>query len=310
MMRSAVGGHGLTFPQRAGQRDEPQPKEDPLPVAQLKKRVLQLTEALVSVQHDNEVLQREREERVGSREQLLRKYFHERDLQIAGLQALLTELIGKVNNPMKLARAKQPALSINPVVAHMNVIREVSQRLAEQIGALSGEIVKTSTGAIPPAGADGSSSPSRHAGGGGASLGATASGGGNPNASIGGATLDGELPPGGESREAGARRKELSKRLRSVVDTLPIVKRKQLLLLLTELRELYQTLVLNNQTLVQSFDGYKARTNNELVQLKMQTALLRDQLRSLGASEDILMQSAVQGVGNRSAGAAAGAMDP
>jgi hypothetical protein len=283
MLRTAVSGYGLTFPARAGTREEPQPKEDPLPVAQLKKRVLQLTEALVAVQHDNDVLQRERDERNGLREAILRKYFAERDQQITSLHALLQDLLAKVNNPMKLARAKQPALTVNPVVAHQNVIREVSQRLAEQIGALTGEIVKTSSGALPPD-SPRDQSPHRRA--------APAD------------DFDASGIVGGESREAGARRKELSRRLRNVVESLPVIKRKQLLLLLTELRELYQTLVLNNQCIVQNYDTYKTRTNAETVQLKMQVALLRDQLRSLGASEDILMQIAV---GGGSGGAAAGA---
>jgi hypothetical protein len=51
---------------------------------------------------------------------------------------------------MKLARAKQPALSINHVVAH-NVV-EVSQRLAEQISTLSGDIVRTASTALPVTG--------------------------------------------------------------------------------------------------------------------------------------------------------------
>ena len=65
---------------------------------------------------------------------------------------------------------------------------------------------------------------------------------------------------------------------------------------------------------MQSFDAHKTRTNAEQVQLKMQVALLRDQLRSLGASEDVLMQTAVNAGSVANAGGAqagaVGSLDP
>jgi hypothetical protein len=276
LLRTAVDGFGLTFPARAGTRDEPPPKEDAPAVQQLKKRVLQLTEALVSVQHDNELLVGERSDIRTLRDRLLRQYLTERDHSIASVHGLLQEVIGKVMNPMKLSRSKQPSLNINPVVATKKVLKEVSARLAEQIASVTDNIVKTASNGLPAA----PTSPARGRAASAVSPAAmdVVSNDGTPS----GAAVDGA---GGE-KEAGARRKELARRLRGVVDTLPANKRKQLLLVLSELKELYTSLAHSNQSVLGAFDDHKAKHHQESVQLKLQIALLRDQLRSLGVTDD------------------------
>lgn len=287
LMRAAVDGFGLTFPPRPGSRDDqPVPREDPLPVAQLKRRVLQLTEALVSLQHDNEQLVKERTDRQSLREKLMKQYLMDRDTHIAQLHTLLQDLITKVNNPMKLMRAKQPSLNINPVVATNNVLREVSQKLAEQIAAVTGDIVRKTSSGLPPAApianpnlnaSAGPESPMRQ----------------QQQTMMDPGTLNSlEEVDKAAGTEIGARRKELARRLKQIVETLPVGKRKQLLLLMGELKELYTALVHSNQSLLSAYEDSKVRMNGDLVRLKMQVAVLRDQLRSLGVSDD-----AVEGVG-------------
>ena len=122
LLRTHVNGYGLTFPARnAG--DEDMIVEDPPAVAMLKRRVVQLTEALVTIQHENEKLTQEKVDRVTHRDHLLKAYICDRDTQIAQLHTALQELLNKVQNPMKLARSRQPSTN--------NVLREVSQRLSD-----------------------------------------------------------------------------------------------------------------------------------------------------------------------------------
>lgn len=271
LLRSAVAGHGLAFPPRGGVQDAPPPREDPPAVAQLKRRVMQLTEALVSVQHENDKLSKEKAARVSLRDTLLRNYLVERDTHIAALHQGMQELLSTVANPMRLARSKQPGLNVNPVVAANNILKEVSERLVEQISSITGELVRKATTALPPAGAGTSvASPSR---------GAAQEDGANSNAkaAVIAAALD------DDAQAVATRRKELTRRLRGIVDTLPVQKKKALLLLVVELRQLFDSVVVANRSLLTTYEAHKSRTDTELVQLKLELASLHDQLRAVGA---------------------------
>lgn len=259
LLRSAVDGWGLTFPKRGGGEDPAPPKEDPVPVQHLKKRVLQLTEALVTVQHENEKLSREKIDRVSFRDQLMQRYIAERDTQIAQLHASLQELVQKIQNPLRLARSRQPSATMNPVVATNNVLKEVSQRLTDSIAGVTDDIVKRTSSALPQGGATSSS---------------TAVGEESPRQSVGGAS------------QLGHRRKELTNRLRTIVETLPVNKRKLLLLLMSELRELFDALVLSNRSLLATYEDHRRQSDKDAIYLKLQVAQLRDRLRSLGGNVD------------------------
>jgi hypothetical protein len=273
LLRSAVDGWGLTFPKRGGGEEAAPPKEDPVPVQHLKKRVLQLTEALVTVQHENEKLSREKIDRVSFRDQLLQRYIAERDSQIAQLHTSLQELVQKIQNPLRLARARQPSATMNPVVATNNVLKEVSQRLTDSITGVADDIVKKTVSALPPS----SSSV----------------------AAAGAEESSGNAAPGGGS-QLGHRRKELTNRLRSIVETLPVNKRKQLLLLMSELRELFDALVLSNRSLLTTYEDHRRQSDKDAIFLKLQVAQLRDRLRSLGGSvdEEEVVRGATQGPGD------------
>jgi hypothetical protein len=249
MLRAVVQGKGLAFPPRGGApREEPAPKEDPLPVAQLKTRVNQLTEALIAVQHENEKLAREKSDRVSYRDTLLRNYVIERDSQIATLHKSLQELLAKVANPMKLTRSKQPASAISPVVAANNVLRDISQRLSEQVQSLTQDIVRQSTAANP--------------------------------LQPGAAALDTTANAEAEEEGRNNRRKELTRRLKTVVDTLPLQKRKQIVLLLSEIKQLFDAVTSSNKALMATYEQFKVRANKDIVQLKLEVAMLRDELRA------------------------------
>ena len=255
LLRTAVDGWGLTFPKRGGGGEEAPQKEDPAPVQHLKKRILQLTEALVTVQHENEKLTREKIDRVSFRDQLLQRYIAERDSQIAQLHTSLQELVQKIQNPLRLARARQPSATMKPLVATNNVLKEVSQRLTDSIAGVTDDIVRKTSAAIPPNGS--TTLPTGH----------------DDSPTAGGSQL-------------GHRRKELTNRLRVIVETLPVSKRKQLLLLMSELRELFDSLVLSNRSLLQTYEDHRRQSDKDAIFLKLQIAQLRDRLRSLGGNVD------------------------
>lgn len=250
LLRTSVDGFGLTFPPRVQNPTDDDgvmmAKEDPPAVAMLKKRVVQLTEALVTIQHENEKLTNEKIDRVTLRDHLLKSYICDRDTHIAQLHTSLQELLNKVQNPMKLTRTRQPSSSMSPVVATNNVLKEISQKLSDTIVATTDEIVKKANNAIPQTDAA------------------------NSNAEGG----------------VGQRRKELSNRLRQLVDSMPVTKRKQLLLLMTELKQLYESLVSSNKSLLQTYEEHMRRADQDAVALKIQVTSLRDQLRAMGVSDE------------------------
>lgn len=256
LLRSAVDGFGLTFPSRnATDEDLPTVKEEQPAVAMLKRRVMQLTEALVTIQHENEKLTQEKIARVSLRDQLLKSYICDRDTHIAQLHTGLQELLNKVQNPMKLTRTRQPSSSMSPVVAAHNVLKEISQRLSDSIVASADEIVKKASHAIPHDAGTG---------------------------------LDGRPQTAGVANtdQVGMRRKELANRLRQIVDCMPVNKRKQLLLLVMELKQLYESLVSSNKSLLTTYEDHMKKADREAISLKIQVTSLRDQLRALGVADD------------------------
>lgn len=258
LLRSSVDGFGLTFPpmrhQNAGFDEGTPAKEDPPAVSMLKRRVMQLTEALVTIQHENEKLTQEKVDRITLRDNILKRYIMERDTQISQLHTSLQDVLAKVHNPMKLTRTRQPSSSMSPVVAANNVLREISQKLSDSIAATADEIVKKSTHAMPPSAADDGS----------------------------GETSDAAL----EAKAVGMRRKELANRLRQIADGMPVSKRKQLLLLLTELKQLYESLVNSNKSLLQTYEEHMRGADKKMIGLKIQVTSMKDQLRSLGVAEE------------------------
>lgn len=303
LMRSAVNGFGLTFPKRASALEHgggggggglSPAQQDPPAVAQLKRRVLQLSEALVAVQHDNEVLLSERTQRNVLRDRLLHRYLVERDTGIAQLHAMLQELLAKVSNPMRLLRTKQqPSLSMNPVVAAQNILRDASSRLAEQVQALSNDIMKK-TGAALPANAAAASAASSFGGG--------AAGDGNNNNSINMNSNNNNNNGGGGGCDMNnnnnnavnaerddptlARRRELATRIQSMAESLPLTKRKAFLHMMVELRALFTSLSNSNHALLATFEEERDVHHTGTVKLKMQVAVLKDQLRSMGVREE------------------------
>lgn len=300
MLRSAVNGFGLSFPPRPGSKEHEDAlhasHDDPLPVVQLKSRILQLTEALVVVQHDNEQLVKERSERLSMRDSLLRQYLAEHDAQVARLNRLLQDLIVKVQNPLKLMRAKQPAFDLNPVVVAQNILREVSQALSDQVQAVTCDIVRDTLTAMPPPGPIGgpSSSASRPAAISSPTRGANAvgrhaaSGSGGAVAMLEAAAL---TTDDSTAVEGLGRRKDLARRLRSLAEQLPVPKRKQLLLLLTELKELYVALCRSNGSLLDHVEQSRERFSADLIRLKMEGALLRDALRACGLDDKAVIDA-------------------
>lgn len=259
LLRTSVDGFGLTFPPRngAGATDDNLPgmKEDPPATSMLKRRVMQLTEALVTIQHENEKLSQEKIDRITLRDNMLKSYIMERDTHISQLHNSLQEVLAKVHNPMKLTRTRQPSSSMSPVVAANNVLREISQKLSDSIAATADEIVKKATQAMPP------------------------------TDDAAGDNLDGS-GGGVEAKAIGMRRKELANRLRQIADGMPVSKRKQLLLLLTELKQLYESLVNSNKSLLQTYEDHMRGADKKMIGLKIQVTSMKDQLRSMGVAEE------------------------
>jgi hypothetical protein len=255
LLRSSVDGFGLTFPpmrnQNAGFDEGTPAKEDPPAVSMLKRRVMQLTEALVTIQHENEKLTQEKVDRITLRDNILKRYIMERDTQISQLHTSLQDVLAKVHNPMKLTRTRQPSSSMSPVVAANNVLKEISQKLSDSIAATADEIVKKATQAMPPSAADDDAN-------------------------------DAAL----EAKAVGMRRKELANRLRQIADGMPVSKRKQLLLLLTELKQLYESLVNSNKSLLQTYEDHMRGADKKMIGLKIQVTSMKDQLRSLCVTEE------------------------
>lgn len=277
LIRSAVDGFGLVFPPRGGTTTQaPTRNEDPLPVVELKKRVVALTEALVAVQCDNDRLQKEKTDRVSLRDELMKKYIAERDAHIAMLHEALQDIIGKVTNPMKLTRSRQPAPGMSPVVASANVLRDVAARLKEQVVALTDDLVRKASAALPP-GEEGSAAPSPSGNSPSTRAPGPAEGAGNA-AALASVIIQ---PP-----ETAGHRKELTRRIRALLDNMPLAQRKQLLLMMSELKQLFTTLCNSNQSLLATYDQLKSRTNAEAIQLRLQVAMLKDQVRALGMRVD------------------------
>lgn len=294
MLRTAVGGFGLTFPARPGSKEqEPtQSPPDPAPVAMLKKHVLQLTEALVAVQHDNEQLVQERTARLTMRDGLMKQYIREHDANVARLHRLLQDLVTKVQNPMRLMRAKQPSAGMSPVVVAQNILKEVSATLSDQIASLTGDIVKDSTAALPPPGSlipvTGAADPSGPLSPRGPGVGrgsTTPSNAAKPGGAIAMLEASVAVPFSDDDPSGVARRKDLARRIRLLCDQLPVNKRKQLLLLFLELKALYTSLCQSNSTLLEYVDASRQRFNKDLVSLKVEIALLKDALRAAGVDD-------------------------
>lgn len=268
MLRTAVKGYGLTFPSRNpnGEEDAAPPREEPPVVAALKKRVMQLTEALVTIQHENEKMTQEKIDRLTLRDNMLKRYICDRDTFIAQLHTQLQELQNKVQNPMKLARTRQPSSSMSPVVAAHNVLKEISQRLSENIASAAEDIVKKTGSALPAGAADAPLAPAPP-----------------PRPGTAGAVVE---AASAAADAVGLRRKELANRLRAIVDNMPVTKRKQLLLVMMELKQLYEALVSSNKSLLQTYEDHMRRADRDMIALKIQVASLRDQLRSMGVSEE------------------------
>ena len=237
LMRTAVNGFGLTFTSEDPSDDQQQSAEG---ANGLRKRIVQLTESLVAVQHENDLLVREKQSRVSHRDRLLNHYLVMRDKQLAQLRWSLQQAILKVNNPAKLFRARQPNPGTNPVVATNNILKEVSQRLVSEVASVADEIMIKS------------------------------------NAMVGGGELGGQL----NVEMVGSQRRELVQRLRAITDTLPLAKKKQLLNLFSEVRQLFDSLVEAHRCLLYSYDSMRRDNTHDVVRLKLEVSLLKDQLRS------------------------------
>ena len=241
LMRTAVNGFGLTFtPDEPSEDQQGQSAEN---ANGLRKRIVQLTESLVAVQHENDLLVREKQSRVSHRDRLLNHYLVMRDKQLAQLRWSLQQTILKVNNPAKLFRARQPNPGTNPVVATNNILKEVSQRLVSEIASVADEIMLKSDAIV---------------------------GGGQ------------ETWGQGSVESVGTQRRELVQRLRAITDTLPLAKKKQLLNLFSEVRQLFDSLVEGHRCLLNTYDTMRRTSTHDVVQLKLEVSLLKDQLRSGG----------------------------
>ena len=308
LMRTAVGGFGLSFPKRASAMDgnagTTNQNQDPPAVMQLKRRVLQLSEALVAVQHDNEVLLQERGQRNVLRDRLLHRYLVERDTGIAQLHAMLQELLAKVSNPMRLLRTKQqPSLNMNPVVAAQNILRDASSRLAEQVQLLSNDIMKKSGSALPSSSnnntnnADGEDDEDNNNTN--TNNNNNNNEGGNNINNNGGNDNGGVVTHGKKSSledvSSFNRRRELALKIQNMAEALPLNKRKNFVNTMVELRALFNTLTNSNHALLSTFEEERDAHHTQVVKLKMHVAVLKDQLRAMGVREEEI--ASIDGLG-------------
>ena len=222
----------------------------------LKGRVQALTEALVACQHEHHRLLQEKRERVSLRDSVIRRYLVERDTAIGQLHVLLTEVQDKLANPMRLTRVKQPGGGVNPVVAGNNMLKEVGTKLNEQICQVTKALLQAGAGAGAGAGGDGTKDSLLQA-----ALGSDA------------------VPP-----ELAGRRRELLRRVRALAESLPVGKKKALLQLVLELKQVNRALVGAKETVLSTYEALKVRLNNELIKEKLEAAYLRDKVRSYGGT--------------------------
>ncbi|KAJ9446488.1 hypothetical protein DIPPA_00925 [Diplonema papillatum] len=253
-----------------------------LGVSMLKQKVQSLTEALVATQHENYRLSKEKTHRVSLRDTLIKKYLVERDTSIAHLHALLQELAEKVHNPQKLTRVKQPPGSVNPVVLGNNILRETTNRLTEEISEATASLMQCSGNARYEALLSRMST--------------------DPVSTSTSPPAPPADPPHNPAQPTAApthRRRELIRRVRGIVEGLPVGKKKSLLSLLLEIKQLNRSLVSSNATVIQTYEDLKARLNHDLVQEKLEAALLRDQVRALGGSadDDVLLTEGIPRLG-------------
>eukprot|EP01060_Flectonema_neradi_P041233 TRINITY_DN9721_c0_g2_i1.p1 TRINITY_DN9721_c0_g2~~TRINITY_DN9721_c0_g2_i1.p1 ORF type:complete len:461 (+),score=103.84 TRINITY_DN9721_c0_g2_i1:40-1422(+) len=227
-------------------------KEEESGVTMLRQKVLSLTEALVSCQHENNRLSKEKKEKISLRDSLIKKYFLERDSYIAQLHNLLQEVSEKIDNPMRLTRVKQPAASINPIVAGNNMLKEVGSKLTDQISSVTTTLLH---------------------------------GGDATNEDLLKSTSS-VTDLLGTHGDISGRKRELLRRVKKIVEGLPVDKKKPLLQLILELRQVNRSLVDSNATIMHTYEELKVRLNNDLIQEKLGTALLKDQVRSLGGTVD------------------------
>ena len=217
-------------------------------VATMKQRILALTEALVACQHENHRLATEKKEKVSLRDSIIKRYLVERDGSIGQLHSLLTEVQEKLQNPLRLTRVKQPGAHVNPIVAGNNMLKELGTKLNEQINTSTQSLLGVS---------DASAKESLLQ----ASLGASA------------------VPP-----ELAGRRRELVRRVSQLTENLPLAKKKVLLQLMVELKQVNKALLGSRETTLQTYEHLKVRLNNELIKEKLESAYLRERVRSFGGT--------------------------
>eukprot|EP01065_Artemidia_motanka_P014298 TRINITY_DN1825_c0_g2_i2.p1 TRINITY_DN1825_c0_g2~~TRINITY_DN1825_c0_g2_i2.p1 ORF type:complete len:495 (+),score=149.41 TRINITY_DN1825_c0_g2_i2:52-1485(+) len=262
LLRTAIGGGRDAKRKKKKKKDDDDDSDDEkhakkqaedTGIKMLKHKVVSLTEALVSCQHENERLTKEKRARVSLRDSLIKKYLAERDVHIARLYKTLQEISEKVSNPMRLSRVKQPGANINPVVAANNMLREVSQKLTDQIASVTAALLR---------GGDTQAEELLQT-----------------TAQAAGETMFTATNP---CPDTSGRKRELVRRVRTLVEGLPVPKKKQLLQVVMELKQVHRNLVESNRAIMLTYEDLKVRLNNELVQMKLEAAMLRDQVLSLG----------------------------
>eukprot|EP01063_Lacrimia_lanifica_P011358 TRINITY_DN1815_c0_g3_i1.p1 TRINITY_DN1815_c0_g3~~TRINITY_DN1815_c0_g3_i1.p1 ORF type:complete len:445 (+),score=201.85 TRINITY_DN1815_c0_g3_i1:123-1457(+) len=250
ILRTAQGG---TESKREKKEKEPDDaSKEANGVTMLKQKIVTLTEALVACQHENNRLSKERHHRVSLRDSILKKYLVERDNAIAQLHMLLTEVSEKVQNPLRLTRVKQPAATVNPVVAGNNMLKEISGKLTDQISSTTQHLLQ----------------------------------GGDAREE---ALLKGAMPSQErDSQSIAGKRRELMRRTKQLVDGLPVSKKKQMLHLMNEIKQMNRSLQVSNGTVLQAYEDLKVQLNSDLVQEKLQVALLKDKVRAFGGQDEEL----------------------
>ena len=253
ILRSAIGGERNRSKAAADTTSHAvEEKKEESGVSMLRQKVLSLTEALVSCQHENNRLSKEKKEKVSLRDSLIKKYLIERDSNIAQLHGLLQEVAEKIDNPMRLTRVKQPAASINPIVAGNNMLKEVGTKLTDQISSVTATLLN----------------------------------GGDATCEELLKSTSSVTDLLGTHGDISGRKRELLRRVKKIVEGLSVDKKKALLQLILELRQVNRSLVDSNGTIMETYEDLKVRLNNDLIQEKLGSALLKDQVRSLGGNVD------------------------
>eukprot|EP01061_Rhynchopus_euleeides_P047215 TRINITY_DN9369_c0_g1_i1.p1 TRINITY_DN9369_c0_g1~~TRINITY_DN9369_c0_g1_i1.p1 ORF type:complete len:475 (+),score=182.61 TRINITY_DN9369_c0_g1_i1:60-1427(+) len=219
-------------------------------VASMKQRILALTEALVACQHENHRLSQEKKEKISLRDSVLKRYLLDRDSAIGQLHSLLNEVQEKLNNPLRLTRVKQPGANINPVVAGSNMLKELGTKLNEQITQTTQSLLCVSEEVSK-----------EH-------------------------LLQSSLGPEATPAHLAGRRREMVRRVKQLAETLPIAKKKALLQLMVELKQVNKATVGAKETILQTYEKLKDRLNKELIKEKVESAYLRERVRSFGGAID------------------------